>query len=90
MTNPTDTPSDCNGNTNCTFAQFVVSLAQTAHNSLDQSGSETPNLDLASYTINVIKVLKAKTTGNLDEDERKLIEVILEDLTRRSKEIAGD
>ncbi|MBL7220551.1 MAG: DUF1844 domain-containing protein [Phycisphaerae bacterium] len=61
------------------FATLASSLATQAMMAL--GGFKDPNsdkvmvdLDLAKYHIDTLKVLEAKTKGNLDEEEKKLLE----------------
>ena len=71
-----------------TFAGFIVGLATQA---LAQLGVEPAagdhgarsSLAEASALIDLLAVLQAKTTGNLSEDEAKLMEEILYDLRMR-------
>jgi len=69
------------------FSTFVISLAQSAMVHLgetpDPSGQTQKNLALARQTIDLIGVLEAKTKGNLDDDEAKLISSVLTDLRTR-------
>jgi len=64
------------------FSSFVVSLATSAMMHLGRgpnpSGQAAQvNLELAKNTIDVLGVLRAKTEGNLDEEESKLLEALL-------------
>lgn len=40
----------------------------------------TPNVDHARYVIDILEILKAKTTGNLDDAESKFLEQTLSTL----------
>lgn len=68
------------------FASFVLSLATSAlyHMGLspDPSGEKLaqPNLPIARQTIDTLEMLAEKTQGNLDEEEKKLVETILYEL----------
>lgn len=65
------------------FATFIVSLAGSAMVHLGQAppgpgeAPLAPNLPLAKQTIDILAVLQAKTAGNLDDDEDKLLRSIL-------------
>ncbi len=68
------------------FSTFVLSLGTTA---LYQMGvvpdpasgkKETPNPLLAGQSIDTLEMLREKTLGNLDPDERKLIDSLLHEL----------
>ncbi len=69
-----------------TFGAFVLSLSTSAavHLGLVPSaeGGEAPapNLELARQTIDILEMLEAKTQGNLEADEAKLLEGILYEL----------
>jgi ABC-type ATPase involved in cell division len=47
------------------------------------SGAKQRNLELARQTIDILVVLRDKTTGNLNDDEAKLLESLLHDLQMR-------
>jgi hypothetical protein len=71
-----------------TFASFVISLSTTAiYHFGDLSDPETGkaerNLPAAKQTIDMLAMLKEKTTGNLDENEKSLLDGILYDLRMR-------
>ncbi|MDG1483528.1 MAG: DUF1844 domain-containing protein [Myxococcota bacterium] len=67
------------------FSQFIVSLASSAlvHlGEIAEPGSTEPKVDLtlARHTIDLITMLQAKTAGNLDSEESRLVEAVLGDL----------
>ncbi len=67
------------------FATFIFSLNSSALVHLGMieepvSGKKSKNLILAKQTIDIIGMLKEKTTGNLSKDESELIINILHDL----------
>lgn len=71
------------------FSTFVLSLGTTA---LYQMGAmpnpETgeraaPDVLVAKQTIDTLEMLRDKTRGNLDEEERKLIDALLYELKMR-------
>jgi len=71
-----------------TFSSFVVGLATQALMFMGAmpapSGQRVErNLDEASVIIDILSMLERKTTGNLAEDEARLIEDILYDLRMR-------
>ena len=72
-----------------TFTLFVLSLAASAEihlGSLPPPGSDKaqpPNLKEASHLIEVLAMLRDRTSGNLDEDEERLIDSVLYDLRMR-------
>ncbi|RPJ64419.1 MAG: DUF1844 domain-containing protein [Acidobacteria bacterium] len=78
-----------------TFTLFVLSLAASAEihlGSLPPPGSDKPqppNLKAASHLIEVLAMLKDKTSGNLDEDEERRVDSVLYDLRLRFVEASG-
>lgn len=76
-----------------TFSSFVITLAHTALVHLGEvadpsSGARNVELPLARHSIDVIGMLEEKTKGNLDEEERKLIEGVLHELRSKFVEIS--
>ena len=75
------------------FSTFVLSLATSAlyHMRLvpDPEKGELPelNLPLARQTIDTLEMLQEKTRGNLDEEERKLLESLLYEVRMRFVEV---
>jgi hypothetical protein len=70
------------------FAGFILSLSTTAmYHFGDFPDPETKtasrNLPAAKQTIDLLSILKAKTEGNLDEDEKQLLDGILYELRMR-------
>jgi len=70
------------------FASFIFSLSTTAMYHFgdfpDPATKEAKrNLPAAKQTIDILSVLKAKTQGNLDENEKQLLEGILYELRMR-------
>lgn len=68
-----------------TFSTFIMSLASSALVSLGEvpdpeSGQVQENLDIARHTIDTLTMLKEKTKGNLDPDERNILDTLLYDL----------
>lgn len=64
------------------FSSFVVSLAGSAMVQLGEApdpmtGKKEPNLQLARNTIDLLGVLKEKTSGNLDDEEGRLLDSVL-------------
>ena len=51
-----------------------------------QSGE--PDLGLASQTIDTLALLQEKTRGNLDDEERRLLESLLYELRMRFVEVS--
>ena len=71
------------------FSTFVLSLGTTALYQLGvvpdpASGEQAPPDPLvAQQTIDTLEMLREKTRGNLDEEERKLIDSLLYELRMR-------
>jgi len=77
------------------FASFVLSLSTTAMYHFGDfpdpvSKEVKKNLPAAKQTIDILCMLKSKTEGNLDENEKSMIDGILYELRMRYvKEKAG-
>lgn len=71
------------------FSTFVLSLATSAlyHLGLvedpETHRTAPPDLSLARQTIDTLEILQEKTRGNLDDDERRLLESLLYELRMR-------
>jgi|SRR3989339_970073 len=70
------------------FAGFIYSLATTAFYHFgdfpDPSTNKTArNLVAAKQTIDILSMLKEKTEGNLERDEKKMLEDVLYELRMR-------
>ena len=71
-----------------TFGAFLVSLASSAMVHLGEAPDPVTNttstdLALARQTIQLIEILEAKTKGNLDDDETRLMASMLYELRLR-------
>ena len=76
-----------------TFSAFALSLASSALVHLGEvpdpeSGQTTRNLNVAKHNIDILSMLRDKTSGNLDADEMRLIEAVLYEL--RLKYVMAD
>jgi hypothetical protein len=70
------------------FSLFVSSLVTQALFSLGEvenpfSKTIEQNLDQAKFTIDTLQIIKDKTSGNLTDDETKLLDTALYDLRMR-------
>lgn len=70
------------------FSSLVLSIAAGAHSALGlvphpMTGKLEKNLSQAKYSIDLLGMLEAKTKGNLETEEAKLLEAILYDLRLR-------
>ena len=74
-----------------TFSEFVMSIGMNAMAMLDTEGELVPtkaDLVQAAQHIDILRLLKDRTRGNLDEGEQKLLESLLYDLQMRYLEVA--
>ena len=67
------------------FSSFVISLASSAMTHLGEAahpetGQSEVMLPLAKNTIDLLALFQEKTEGNLDEDEKKLLETLVYEL----------
>ncbi|MGM0418783.1 MAG: DUF1844 domain-containing protein [Thermodesulfobacteriota bacterium] len=67
------------------FSTFIMSLNASALYNLGaipdpSTGENIKNVSMAKQTIDLIGMLKEKTKGNLNDEEKNLIENILHDL----------
>ena len=75
------------------FATFVLSLSTTAFYQMglapDPASGESREADLlaARQTVDTLEMLREKTRGNLEEEERKLIDSLLYELRMRFVEL---
>ena len=70
------------------FASFIFSLSTTAmyhFGDFPDPATKKPqrNLPAAKQTIDILSILKTKTEGNLDEQEKQMLEGILYELRMR-------
>lgn len=78
------------------FISFVLSLSTSVMYHFGDfpdpvTKKAEKNLSAAKQTIDILNMLKNKTAGNLDEDEKSLIDGILYELMMRYvKEMAGE
>lgn len=72
------------------FSELILGFASAALTYTGDSpaadGAVHKNLTLAKQNIDIIKLLKDKTAGNLDKDEQELIDRILIDLYQKFAE----
>ena len=71
-----------------TFTTFIMSLNTSALFHLGElldpeTGQKGTDLVLAKHTIDTLQLLKDKTTGNLTDKEKELLENVLYDLKMR-------
>lgn len=67
------------------FSTFIMSLNASALYHLGAipdptTGVKNKNVSMAKQTIDIIGMLKEKTKGNLDDEEKNLLENMLHDL----------
>ena len=66
------------------FSHFIISLAQNVKEGLSK-GEETPQKKMAEYSLGVLQMLNTKTEGNLNSDEQKLLQALLEEFAQPSE-----
>ena len=74
-----------------TLSEFVMSIGMNAMAMLDTEGDLVPakaDLVQAAQHIDILRLLKDKTRGNLDEGEHKLLDSLIYDLQMRYLEVA--
>ena len=70
----------------CSFTHFVVSLSQSALVAMgDVEGPKDHPKDfrLARYNLDLLKLLQEKTRGNLDNDEQRLLDAMVKEVSER-------
>lgn len=92
---PQDSPSESSSVSSSTstgdteapvdFSSFLISLATTALVHLGEipdpaTGEASENLEAGKQMIEIIAILKEKTSGNLDDDESRLLDELLYEL----------
>lgn len=87
MTDKTDNPD-------VMFYQLVLSLQASAMQQLGKvmspiTGKVERNLEAARYSVDLLEMLQRKTTGNLSDDEKKLLDHVLYELRLNYVEEAG-
>jgi hypothetical protein len=76
---------DTNAKHSALFTQLVMMLQAAAMQHLGKlkhpaSGAVERNLDAARAVIDMIEMMRAKTTGNLSEDETRFIGQVIQEL----------
>ncbi len=72
------------------FTMLIISIAQAAYMAMGIGPAEQvgeKNLEMSVYNIQLLELLKAKTQGNLSEEESKLLDQVLFDARMRFVEI---
>lgn len=69
--------SESQGAPAVSFSSFVVSLATSAMTHLGEGPGGSVDLALARQTIDLLGVLQEKTDGNLDDEEKQLLDAVL-------------
>ena len=79
------------------FAELVLGLSSAALHYLGQghggdvkSKSKETNMVLARQNIDIIRMLKVKTTGNLSTEESKMVDAVLTDLMMKFHQLKGE
>jgi hypothetical protein len=77
------------------FLAIVMMLSGSAANYLAEAVDEEKkaekknNLEMARYVIDLLGMLEEKTAGNLDESEKKTLEVVLGEIRMQYIKISG-
>jgi hypothetical protein len=70
----------------CTFTHFIVSISQSALVAMGEvqgPSGVNKDLQLAGYNFDVLRLLQAKTQGNLDDDEQRLLDALVKEVGDR-------
>ena len=92
---PSPQASPAEGLPHIDFSSFVLSIASAAlyhmGHAPDPSGQPAgeANLPLARQTIETLEMLEAKTRGNLEQEESKLLETVLYELRMSFVKLGG-
>ena len=83
-----------NGLPEASFLAFCSGLATQALMQMGEvpfpdSGQRQENLPYAQYTIDVLKILRSKSSGNLSNEERSYLDAAIEDLEVRYQSKVG-
>ena len=84
--------SDLN-QTSVSFSELILGFASaalyyTGDSDLEGKKSGEVNLTLARQNIDIVRLLHEKTKGNLNEEERNMLETVLADLSIKYSEAA--
>lgn len=76
------------------FSQFTISLAQSVLVGLGEVAetegvAPQKNVEAAKHGFGVLQMLHKKTKGNLSEEEQKLIEALLRELTPKINQLVA-
>ncbi|MEC7946525.1 MAG: DUF1844 domain-containing protein [Myxococcota bacterium] len=76
------------------FAQFLVSLGSSAMVHLGEtadpaSGDKRANPMMAKHTLDVLELLRTKTRGNLDDDEARLLDALITEVSDKLASLPG-
>jgi hypothetical protein len=71
-----------------TFSTFLVSLASSGlqHLGHAEGRESTKDLHLARQTLDLLGILAEKTKGNLDDEERRLLDAVRHELNQKYEE----
>lgn len=70
------------------FSELILGFASaalyyTGDSAIEGKGQGEKNLQLAKHNIDIVRLLHGKTAGNLNEEEKSLIEELLADLAHK-------
>ena len=63
-----------------------AALYELGQTKIDNQSLSEPNFDLAEQNIDIIRMLKEKTKGNLTNPEEKLLNNVIKDLEKKYQE----
>ena len=72
----------------CNFSQFLVSIGSSAMVNLGlvpapDGVAPTADLSLARHSLQVLQMLQVKTKGNLDPDEERLLQALVDEIGQK-------
>lgn len=75
-------------NIEASFSSLVISIGSAAAMAMGltphpETGKTEKNRDMAKFNIDLLNVIREKTKGNLNDEEKKLVDAILADLQLR-------
>lgn len=93
--NPTSDAQPPTGDSQVTFAGFILSLAHTAAVHFGDlpdpaTGTSRANLPAAQQMIAILALMEEKTRGNLSAQERQMLEQLLYELRMRYVEAGSE
>jgi hypothetical protein len=66
-----------------TFSSILVSFGATCMEHASKDAPSDDDVKMARFSLGALQVLQDKTSGNLDDEEQKLLESMLAELQQR-------